>query len=151
MMNKFILMTLLFLSLGQSVVHAKAQESTAIPNMFFKTHGFVFFFASTCPYCHQFSPILSKAATALHAQVLPLSFDNQPLPEFKEFLPATSEWTTVAFKNEAIHYPALFIANPQTQALYPVSIGSLNENELALRLEALIPKIIAYEGSGSSI
>jgi type-F conjugative transfer system pilin assembly thiol-disulfide isomerase TrbB len=148
-MKKFVLLTLIIMSLGQSFVYAQPQSTTSPYNTFFQTHGFVFFFASTCPYCHQFSPVLSRLATAVNAQVLPLSFDNQPLPEFKEFLPATSEWTTAAFKNEAIHYPALFIANPKTQALYSVSIGSLNENELLQRLDALIPKIKAYEDTRS--
>lgn len=149
-MKKLILMMLMIMSLWQSVVHCEPQHTTTTPNTFFQTHGFVFFFASTCPYCHQFSPVLRRLATTLGAQVLPLSFDNQPLPEFKKFLPATSDWTTVAFKNEAIHYPALFIVNPQTQALYPVSIGSLNENELLFRLDALVPKIIAYERTRSA-
>jgi type-F conjugative transfer system pilin assembly thiol-disulfide isomerase TrbB len=146
-MNKLVLSACLFLSLWISAAFAEGWNDT-IPKDFFQTHGFVFFFASSCPYCHQFSPVLSQLATTLHAEVLPLSFDNQPLPEFKEFLPATPDWTNLAFKNEAIHYPALFIANPQTQALYPVSIGSLNEQELAARLEVLIPKIIAYENPG---
>lgn len=118
---------------------------------FFKTHGFVFFFASTCPYCHQFSPVLKKLADDLHAEVLPLSFDNQPLPEFKNILPATSDWVTVAFQKEQIHYPALFIANPRTHALFPVSIGALSEIELNARIDALIPKIMAYENKGAAL
>ena len=136
-------LTLLSLWVGASVAGTKSYSTN--PNHFFQSHGLVFFFASTCQYCHQFSPILSRLATALEAPVLPLSFDNQPLPDFKEYLPATSDWTTAAFKNEAIHYPALFIANPKTQALYPVSVGFLNERELLARLDALIPKITAYE------
>lgn len=115
---------------------------------FFQTHGFVFFFASTCPYCHQFSPVLSRVANALHASVLPLSFDNQPLPEFKEVLSATPDWVTAAFKNEAIHYPALFIANPKTHSLYSVSIGALSEAELTARILEIIPKIIHHEENG---
>ena len=144
-MKKISMRILILLSLWVGAALADTKSLEAIPDAFFQTHGFVFFFASTCPYCHQFSPVLSSLATALNAPVLPLSFDNQPLPEFKDFLPATSDWTTIAFKNEAIHYPALFIAHPKTQALYPVSIGALNEGELITRLDALIPKIVAYE------
>ena len=138
-----VIATVMSLWLGQA--YAESEMSSKTPNAFFQTHGLVFFFASTCPYCHQFSPVLRKIATDFNAHVLPLSFDNQPLPEFKDFLPATSDWTTVAFKSEAIHYPALFIANPQTQSLYPVSIGSLSEIELKARFEVLIPQIIAHE------
>lgn len=144
-MNKLVSIVVLMTSLLVQAAYSETQSNSTHSEAFFKTHGFVFFFASTCPYCHQFSPVLKNLATELQAEVLPLSFDNQPLPEFKDVLPATSDWTTIAFKNEAIHYPALFIVNPELEAMYPVAIGSLNENELMVRLEVLIPKILAYE------
>lgn len=126
-------------------------SNTTHAEEFFQTHGFVFFFASTCPYCHQFSPVLSRVASALHASVLPLSFDNKPLPEFKDVVSATSDWVTAAFKNEAIHYPALFIANPKTHSLYSVSIGALSEVEFTARILEIIPKIIHHEESGARV
>ena len=147
-MKKVVVIVITLMSLWFNAALADAAPNSKTSSAFFQTHGFVFFFASTCPYCHQFSPILRNVANALDAHVLALSFDNQPLPEFKDYLPVTNDWTTVAFKNEAIHYPALFIANPETQTLYPVSIGSLSESELTARLEVLIPKIIAHENSG---
>ena len=143
-MKKLFTITIVVMGLWLGAFSANA---TSTRNHFFQTHGFVFFFASTCPYCHQFSPVLSQVSKQLGASVLPLSFDNQPLPEFQKVLPATSDWTTVAFKNASIHYPALFIANPKTQELYPVSIGALNEMELTTRIEALIPKIMIYENT----
>jgi type-F conjugative transfer system pilin assembly thiol-disulfide isomerase TrbB len=146
-MKKLAIITIAVMSLWLGAASAENAHTESTRDHFFQTHGFVFFFASTCPYCHQFSPVLSQVSKRLGASVLPLSFDNQPLPEFQEVLPATSDWTTVAFKNASIHYPALFIANPKTQALYPVSIGSLNEMELTTRIEALIPKIMAYENT----
>ena len=129
-------------------VAAQNLNRASLKDNFFQTHKFVFFFASTCQYCHQFSPVLSHVANILEVEVLPLSFDNQPLPEFPDALPATADWTTVAFENESIHYPALFIANPEMGALYPVSIGALNEAELIARIDALVPQILAYESRG---
>jgi len=138
-MKKQLFAILISLCMAFTVMAAPQKDA------FFKTHGFVFFFASTCPHCHAFAPVLSSVAKALNAEVLPLSFDNEPLPPFKNVLPATTDWVTAAFQNEAIHYPALFIANPRTSALYSVSIGALSEVELTTRLNELIPKIIAYE------
>lgn len=149
-MKKLITLVVALMSLSLSAGDAESAPNADPKNAFFQTHGFVFFFASTCPYCHQFSPVLRQVASEVGAKVLPLSFDNQPLPEFKDMLPATPDWTTVAFKNQSIHYPALFIANPATQALYPVSIGALDERELTARLDELIPKIMAYEQRGAS-
>lgn len=145
-MKKLLAMTMIALNMWLNTALAES----SFQNRFFETHGFVFFFASTCPYCHQFSPVLSQVSKKIGARVLPLSFDNQPLPEFKEVLPATSDWTSVAFQNASIHYPALFIANTTTQTLYPVSIGSLSEMELMTRIEELIPKIMAYESTGAT-
>ncbi len=146
-MKKRVAIIIAIMSLGLNAAFAGNPNLSSTRDHFFKTHGFVFFFASTCAYCHQFSPVLSQVSKQLGARVLPLSFDNQPLPEFQDVLPATPDWTTVAFKNASIHYPALFIANPKIQALYPVSIGHLNEVELTTRIDALIPKIMAYEKS----
>jgi type-F conjugative transfer system pilin assembly thiol-disulfide isomerase TrbB len=112
---------------------------------FFGTHGLVFFYGSTCPHCKQFAPILKNWANQHQAEVLPLAFDNQPLPEFPTFLPATTDWVNSAFQGREINYPALFIVNLKTHALYPVSFGAITESELATRMETLIPKIRAYE------
>lgn len=115
---------------------------------FFSTHGLILFYGSLCPHCKQFAPILKRWATHHKVEVLPLSLDNQPLPEFPQFLPATTEWINTAFGSTAIQYPALFLLNPTTNALYPVGFGSMTDAELTNRLEMLIPKIEAYEKKG---
>jgi type-F conjugative transfer system pilin assembly thiol-disulfide isomerase TrbB len=112
---------------------------------FFSQHGLVFFYASTCQYCHQFAPILKAWAEKNKVEVLALSFDNQPLIEFQHFLPATKEWITAAFSNNPIHYPAVFVADTNTHTLYPATFGALPDHELDARMSALIPKIIEYE------
>ncbi|RMW99880.1 type-F conjugative transfer system pilin assembly thiol-disulfide isomerase TrbB [Legionella jordanis] len=115
---------------------------------FFNTHGLILFYGSQCPHCKQFAPTLKHWATRNNAEVLPLSLDNQPLPEFPQFLPATTEWINAAFGGNAINYPATFIINPKTKALYPLAFGSMTEAELNDRMNALIPKIKAYEIKG---
>lgn len=115
---------------------------------FFSTHGLILFYGSQCPHCKQFAPILKQWVVRNKTEVLPLSLDNQPLPEFPKFLPATTEWINAAFGGNAINYPALFVVNPKTHALYPVGFGSMTQAELNGRMEALIPKIKAYEHKG---
>lgn len=105
----------------------------------------LFFYASTCPYCHQLAPILKTWAKRQHATVIPLSFDNRPLAEFPYFMPATFAWVSAAYAGRPIHYPALFVVNHTSHHLYPVAIGSLTESELDKRMQLLIPKIDAYE------
>lgn len=112
---------------------------------FFSTHGLILFYGSQCPHCKQFAPILKQWVTRSNAELLPLSLDNQALPEFPKFLPATTEWINAAFGGNAINYPALFVVNPKTKALYPVGFGSMTEIELNNRMDVLIPKITEYE------
>jgi len=118
---------------------------------FFNNHALLLFYASTCPHCHSFAPLLKAWATENQAQVLTLAFDNQPLPEFPNFKPATTEWVNVAFNGRPITYPALFVVNHQTKMIYPVSFGSLSANELAVRMTDLIEKINQYEHQGDSV
>lgn len=118
---------------------------------FFKSHGLVLFYGSSCPHCQRFAPVIRQYAKAHQVLVLPLSLDNKALPGFQDFLPATTEWLTAAFKDRPIEYPALFIVNPDAKTLYPVSIGALDSFELEARMQALIPRIRAYEDKGGRV
>ncbi len=112
---------------------------------FFSTHGLILFYGSQCPHCKQFAPTLKQWVARNKVELLPLSLDNQALSEFPQFLPATTEWINAAFGGNAINYPALFVVNPKTKALYPVGFGSMTEIELNNRMDVLIPKITEYE------
>lgn len=126
----------------------RSEEPQKQNNDFFNQHGLILFYASSCPHCHQFAPVLKSWAIRNKAEVLALSFDNKPLPEFPQFLPATTEWINDAFQGASIQYPALFIVNPKTKALYPVGYGSMTLEELSSRIEVLIPKVTSYEQKG---
>jgi len=131
----------LFLLLG-GVSHAHAT--------FFDNHKVMFFFASTCPFCHKQAPVLKAWAHDVGAEIEAYSFDNQPLPDFQDIIPATQDLVSAAFKGEQIRYPALFIVHDKTGELYPVSVGALSESELTQRMQVLIPKIIAHESRGAA-
>lgn len=124
------------------------QVSNKNGKRFFSTHGFILFYGSLCPHCKRFAPILKEWANRNKAEVLALSLDNQPLPEFPNFLPATTEWINAAFGSNAINYPALFLVNHKTKALYPVGFGSMTESELHNRMETLIARVKKYENKG---
>lgn len=129
----------------QSSEHKVVQGNNKKDQGFFSTHGLILFYGSQCPHCKHFAPILKQWVARNQVELLPLSLDNQPLPEFPQFLPATTEWINAAFGGNAINYPALFVVNPKTKALYPVGFGSMTEIELNNRMDVLIPKITEYE------
>lgn len=112
---------------------------------FFSTHGLILFYGSQCPHCRQFAPLVKQWAEERGTKVLPLSFDNQPLPEFPHFLPATTDWVNAAYQGRPISYPALFVVNFKHKTLYPVGFGSMTDEELTSRMNSLLSKISAYE------
>lgn len=115
---------------------------------FYTTHEVLFLFSSSCPHCHNQAPVLKQWAVDVGAAVVAYSFDGIALPEFKEALPVPSSLVVAAFEGQPIRYPALFVMNKKTRALYPVAIGELNLNQLENRMSVLVPKIIAFEGVG---
>lgn len=133
----------MIVSQEKSLYEPLQKQSTE--NHFFSQHGLVLFYASTCPHCHALAPELKRWSEKNRAEVLALSIDNKPLNEFQNFLPATTEWINAAFNGKPIGYPALFVVNPKTRALYPVATGSMTEMELDARMHELIPKIAEYE------
>lgn len=129
----------------RQVSFVESAPSRAEPIPFFKTHVVVFFFASTCPYCHKQAPVLSRWAHTYGVRVDARSFDDKPIPGFEGQRPVTKDLVDVAYAGKSIEYPALFVMNEANGALYPVSSGALNDVELQARMDALIPKIMQYE------
>lgn len=119
-------------------------------NSFFQKHSLVFFFASTCPHCHDEAPVLAQWASNNHAQVQAFSFDDRPLPEFPNASSVTKDLVDVAFAGQPIRYPALFVMENATHTLYPVAFGSLTADELNERMNTLLPKIGSFEQRASS-
>lgn len=119
--------------------------SNVAPIPFFKTHVVVFFFASTCPYCHKQAPVLSSWASTYGVRVDARSFDDKSIPGFEGQLPVTKDLVDAAFAGKPITYPALFVMNETNGRLYPVSFGALNAAQLQERMDNLIPKVMLYE------
>jgi type-F conjugative transfer system pilin assembly thiol-disulfide isomerase TrbB len=136
-MKRMILFLSLFL---MSTVGIGSTQS-----LFFQKHSLVFLFASTCPYCHDEAPILADWAANHQAKVLAFSFDDRSLPEFPNASPVTKELVDVAFSGQPIHYPALFVMENETNTLYPVAFGALNQTELNDRMMILLPNIQQFE------
>lgn len=118
---------------------------------FFNDHALVFFFSSQCPYCQQFAPIVKQYSISHGASILALSFDNQPVAPFADFMPVTTEWINEAYAGKPITYPALFIANLRAQLLYPVAFGAMESQALEERLADIKAKIVQYEAKGQSL
>jgi len=95
-----------------------------------QTHGLFFIYKSDCPYCHEFAPIVKRFAKAYGFVVKAVSADGQPIEQFPD---AAADNGAIKLLNPEGIYPSLFIANPQTGLVMPLSWGlsswsNLHEN-----------------------
>lgn len=112
-----------------------------------ETYRLVLFFSNQCPHCVNFAPVLKHYADAHQWRIEAISLNGESLPEFPHAVFATQAMIDVAYQGKPVTYPALFIANTQTHALYPVSFGELGDVELKERMNTLLRHIKDYEGN----
>lgn len=98
-------------------------------------YGIFFLFKNDCPYCHQFAPIVREFLNAYPFDFKAISKDGLPLKEFPEAVPDNG--TISAINPEGI-YPALFLVNPRTREVIPLSRGLINLPELKANLKTII-------------
>lgn len=141
-MKNFLILLILFIFSTSSICQTK--QHYARDDFFFKKHVLLFFYESRCMDCQQFSPVLKNWAKINDAKVLPLSLDNAGLKEFPYYLSVNQYWIDIAFQDNQINYPALFIMNNYHE-IFPVSQGYLTFADLDHRLQELIEAIKIYE------
>ena len=95
-------------------------------HQFSKLHGFFFFLASRCPYCHAFSPIVKQFTEKYNISVVPITLDGGVLPEFPHAVPDNG--SAKALKVYSL--PSLYAVNPGTQQIIPIANGALSLSEL---------------------
>lgn len=98
-----------------------------------KTHGLFFFFKASCPYCHRYAPIVKAFAERYGFSVIPITLDEGTLPEF----PDAKLNNGAAMQFEINIVPALFMVDPQTAQIIPLSYGLISEEDLANRVYSI--------------
>ena len=97
-------------------------------------YGLLFFFSSSCVYCHQFAPIVQQFSAKYGWQVMAISLDGGSVPGFKEILPDNG----LAVKLQVPVLPALFAVDPKTEQVLPVAFGLTTLDQMEARIMALI-------------
>lgn len=101
-----------------------------------KSFGLFLIFKESCPYCHSFAPIVKTFADNYGFVVKAVSADQGKL---KEFPSAVMDNGTIRKINPEGIFPALFLVNPQTQEVIPLSWGmnalSVLEQQAAMIFE----------------
>ncbi len=100
-----------------------------------QSHGLFYFFRESCPYCERFSPILKSFAKRHGFHVTAITLDGEASPGFPQ--PRRDNGTARRLGVRTV--PALYLVQPRTRTVQPVSFGLLGPSELEQRLLALIP------------
>lgn len=108
-------------------MHAKNQQTL---KTLAKTYGLFFFFSSTCPYCHKFAPTVKDVEASYGFSVVPVSLDGGGLPEY----PNPERDSGQAEMFHVSQWPAVFLVDPKSKKIIPVTFGLISEDELTQRI-----------------
>jgi len=98
-----------------------------------QTHGLFFFFAGSCPWCHEFAPIVKRFAHTYGWKVIAISVDGGSVAEFPDAEPDNGLFR--AWNVQSL--PSLFAVNPNTQKVIPIAHGLTSLDEMERRVMAL--------------
>lgn len=101
-----------------------------------RTHGLFYFFRESCPYCQRFSPILKGFATRHGFHVSAISLDGGTSPGFAN--PRFDNGTAQRLGVNTV--PAVYLIEPKSRSVQPVSFGLIGPSELEERIVGLINK-----------
>ena len=99
-----------------------------------QTHGLFYFFRQSCPYCRQFSPILASFAKRHGFHITAISMDGGSAPGFPN--PRVDNGTARRLGVQTV--PAVYLVEPQSRSVQPVSFGLLGPTELEERIMSLM-------------
>lgn len=112
----------------------EAKKKTLMIKGLAKSHGLFFFFKASCPYCHQFAPIVKSFAQKYGWLVIPISLDGSSLPEFQD---ARAD-NGIANRLNVTSLPTLLAVNPKTQVVIPLSVGMTTHDQIEDRIRVLV-------------
>ena len=99
-----------------------------------QSHGLLYFFRQSCPYCTRFSPILKNFAQRYGFHVTAVTLDGGTSPGFPN--PRPDNGSAARLKVQAV--PAVYLVNPTRRTVEPLAFGLLGPSELEERLISII-------------
>ena len=103
-----------------------------------KTHGLFFVFKGSCPYCHKFVPVIKSLMEEYGFECKAISPNGETLEGFPE---AVADNGTIALINPEGVYPALFLVNPTTRQVIPLSWGLVNLSKLKENFRTILQSL----------
>lgn len=89
-------------------------------------YGVYFFYLSTCPACHKFSPVLKDFSEKHGINVLAVSADGGSLPEWPEYVTNRGQIEMLGIEV----FPTVILFDTQTQEMKHVGVGIISQDKL---------------------
>ena len=122
----FLRILVLAFLLNATSAHAAMQNQYAL----------VFFFESTCPYCHKTAPKITRLGEKFQLPVYAFSADGVGIAGFEVPIPVTPETGRTFFpSNGKAVMPATFLMNVNSRKFSRLSIGDVPESTLAQSIQ----------------
>lgn len=121
----------------QLYLDEQREATKALIQTFKENYGLFYFFSSTCPYCHQFAPIVQRFSRETGWNVIAISVDGGMVPGFEEVVldnGLSERWNVRRF-------PALFAINPKEEQVLPIAYGLVSLDEIEDRLRSLLEAV----------
>ena len=120
---------LLALLLSVNSVHAAMQNPYAL----------VFFFDSTCAYCHRLAPKVQQASLDFALPIYAFSINGQGIPGFEVPIPVTHDIATTFFPQTTQPVmPATFLLNVNSRKFAKLSIGDVAQRQLNQSIQQVL-------------
>ncbi|EBP8105754.1 type-F conjugative transfer system pilin assembly thiol-disulfide isomerase TrbB [Salmonella enterica subsp. enterica serovar Bovismorbificans] len=98
----------------------------------------VLFMQRSCPWCHQFDPVLKQVAQQYGFSVFPYTLDGQGDAAFPEALPAPPEVMQTFFPNIPVATPTTFLVNVNTLEALPLLQGATDAAGFMVRMDTVL-------------
>lgn len=100
-----------------------------------KTYGLFFIFKKDCPYCHEFAPLVKEFIKTYGFEYKAISPDGSPLPEFPD---TQNDNGAIQLLNPEGIFPVLYLVNPETNEVIPLSRGLVNLDHLKDNMKTIV-------------
>lgn len=103
-----------------------------------KHYGLFFAFKESCPYCHQFAPVVARFAREYGFEIKGISADGGVVEGIDNLSKDNGALSVI---NPEGIYPALFLANPKTMEVIPIAWGMVTTEQLLNNLEVVLQQL----------
>lgn len=103
-----------------------------------KRYGLMWFYRSTCPYCHKYAPIIKSFAMKYQITTMAISMDGGAIPYFPNAVMNKGQAEAIGMADKPV--PATVLFDSKTKATYALGYGVMTQKEIMSRIFQVMNK-----------